>query len=209
MNQTTSTSSIPDFDTAISEAHTQHDQSLRELSEAGPLLIVFLRHLGCTFCREAVADIAKQRKEIEADGTQICFVYMPHHNKDESAGSDAASAFFEKYGVADVHRIADPTQTLYQAFELRRGSIRELFGLKVWWRGFIATAFGLHMVGRMVGDGFQMPGVFLIRDGKIERAYRHQTAADRPNYCQLASPPDETPQQRLHNFQMKQSSKGA
>ena len=43
------------------------------------------------------------------------------------------------------------------------------------------------MVGKLVGDGFQMPGVFLLRNGRIEKAFRHQTAADRPDYCELAS----------------------
>jgi peroxiredoxin len=177
----------PDFDDAITGATSQHGESLRALSEQSSVLVVFLRHLGCTFCREAVADIAKQRETIEADGTRICFVYMPQTDKNGNERSEVAERFFERYGVGEVHRIADPDQHLYKAFELRRGSLRELFGLKVWWRGFLATVFGLHMVGKLVGDGFQMPGVFLLRTGRIERAFRHQTAADRPDYCELAS----------------------
>ena len=163
----------PDFDDAITGATSQHGESLRALSEQSPLLVVFLRHLGCTFCREAVADIARQRETIEADGTRICFVYMPETDKNGNARPEVAERFFEKYGVGDVHRIADPDQHLYKAFELRRG--------------FLATVFGLHMVGKLVGDGFQMPGVFLLRNGRIEKAFRHQTAADRPDYCELAS----------------------
>ena len=177
----------PDFDDAIRSATSQHGESLKALSDGSPVLVVFLRHLGCTFCREAVADIAKQRETIEADGTRICFVYMPQTNKSGGERSEVAAHFFEKYGVGDVHRIADADQHLYKAFELRRGSLRELFGLKVWWRGFLATVFGLHMVGKLVGDGFQMPGVFLLKDGRIELAFRHKTAADRPDYCELAS----------------------
>ncbi|MCR9218541.1 MAG: SelL-related redox protein [Phycisphaerales bacterium] len=177
----------PNFADAIANASTQSGESLKELSERSPVLVVFLRHLGCTFCREAVADIAKQRTKIEADGTQICFVYMPQTDKAGSEKPEVAERFFSKYGVGDVHRIADPDQHLYKAFELRRGSLRELFGLKVWWRGFLATVFGLHMVGKLVGDGFQMPGVFLLKNGRIERAFRHKTAADRPDYCELAS----------------------
>ena len=188
MNTTPTTApEAPNFDDAISNARTNTGLSLRDLSELSPVLIVFLRHLGCTFCREAVADIGRQRKQIEADGTQICFVYMPQNDKDGNERSEVADRFFEKYGVGDVHRISDPSQSLYKAFELRRGSLGELFGLKVWWRGFLATVFGLHMVGKLVGDGFQMPGVFLLRNGRIERAFRHKTAADRPDYCELAS----------------------
>lgn len=175
------------FREAIDSASTQHGQSLRELSEISPILVVFLRHLGCTFCREAVADIAKDRKRIEADGTRVCFVYMPARDENGNPRPEIAERFFARYGVEDMHRIADPDQHLYRAFKLRRGSIWELFGLKVWWRGFLATVFGRHMVGKLVGDGFQMPGVFLLRDGTIQRAFRHKTAADRPDYCELAS----------------------
>jgi len=181
------TPTATNFDTAVRSATTNGGQSLLELSQQAPVLVVFLRHLGCTFCREAVADIAKQREQIEADGTRICFVYMPQLDKDGNQKPEAAERFFSKYGTSDLPRIADPEQNLYKAFKLRRGSIWELFGLKVWWRGFIATVFGLHMVGKLVGDGFQMPGVFLLKNGTIQRAFRHKTAADRPDYCELAS----------------------
>lgn len=180
-------SNSPDFDTAIRGATTNQGQSLHALSQESPVLIVFLRHLGCTFCREAVADIASKREQIESDGTRICFVYMPDRDKDGHEKTEVADRFFTKYSVGDLPRIADADQHLYKAFELRRGSLRELFGLKVWWRGFLATVFGLHMVGKLVGDGFQMPGVFLLEDGTIKRAFRHKTAADRPDYCELAS----------------------
>lgn len=180
-------SAAPNFDSAIRSAITNQGQTLFELSQQAPVLVVFLRHLGCTFCREAVADIAKKRQQIEADGTRICFVYMPERDKAGNEKPEVAERFFTKYGASDLPRIADPEQQLYKAFELRRGSIWELFGLKVWWRGFLATVFGLHMVGKLVGDGFQMPGVFLLKDGTIKRAFRHKTAADRPDYCELAS----------------------
>lgn len=42
--------------------------------------------------------------------------------------------------------------------------------------------------GLLKGDGFQMPGVFLLYHGTVLRSYRHQSAADRPNYSQLVDP---------------------
>ena len=38
-------------------------------------------------------------------------------------------------------------------------------------------------MGGLDGDGFQMPGAFVIKDRAIVRAFRHETAADRPEYC--------------------------
>src|SRR5260370_484740 len=55
---------------------TSAGMTLDEVSRLSPVLLVFLRHRGCPFCREALADIAAQRKEIEKTGTQIVLVHM-------------------------------------------------------------------------------------------------------------------------------------
>jgi hypothetical protein len=136
-------------------------------------LVVFLRHAGCTFCREALADVARQRKQIEADGTKIVLVHM--------GGSEE---FFAQYGLADVERVHDPERALYKAFGLQRGSLWQLLGPSVWWRGF--GAWRQHGVGFLEGDGFQMPGAFLVKGGRLVKEYRHATAGDRPDYCQLS-----------------------
>lgn len=154
-------------------------RTLAEIAEESPVLVVFLRHAGCTFCREALADLRSHRFEIERHA-RIAIVHM---------GDDAsAEAFFAKYGMADVARISDPERTLYRAFELGRGSLWQLFGPRVWVRGFLAGVMAGHGVGRLKGDGFQMPGTFLVHRGRIVRAHRHKDAADRPDYTEMACP---------------------
>jgi hypothetical protein len=37
-----------------------------------------------------------------------------------------------------------------------------------------------------VGDGFRMPGVFLVHQNKILKSYKHQSAADVPDYQKLS-----------------------
>lgn len=161
----------------LQNTSTNHGESLAALSSRAPALVVFLRHLGCTFCREALADLRDRRERIESGGAQIVLVHM--------APEDVAAPFFDKHGLGDLPRISDPDQSLYRAFGLRRGSLLQLFGPKVWWRGLVATLRG-HRVGKLVGDGFQMPGAFLVRNGKIVSAFRHRSAADRPDYTTLA-----------------------
>ena len=39
-------------------------------------MLVFLRHFGCTFCRETLADVARHRDAIAATGAQVAFVHM-------------------------------------------------------------------------------------------------------------------------------------
>ncbi len=162
---------------ALQAAKTNDGRSLAEISESGPALVVFLRHAGCTFCRETLADLQRQRAAVFASGVTPVLVHM---------GTDAqASGFFAKYNLADVPRISDPDRQLYRAFQLRRGKLAELFGPRVWIRGFVAGVMNRHGVGAMVGDGFQMPGAFIVHRGRIVRAFRHRDASDRPDYERL------------------------
>ena len=53
------------IDADLLAAYTsQNGQSLAELASR-PLFLVFLRHFGCTFCREAVDEISKKRQALE------------------------------------------------------------------------------------------------------------------------------------------------
>src|SRR5690606_27900456 len=97
-------------------AYTTHQGvNLAELTFSTPVLIVFLRHFGCSFCRQALSDLAKQRSDIENLKTALCFVHM-------SPEDDQAASFFDKYDVATIHRVSDPGCTLYDAFGLRKGT---------------------------------------------------------------------------------------
>ncbi|MEM0999709.1 MAG: peroxiredoxin-like family protein [Bacteroidota bacterium] len=163
----------------LQEFTDQSGKTLDALNREKPVLIVFLRHFGCTFCREALADLSKLRGEIEKNGVQIALVHMV---------DDATAAHhIAKYGgLDDVARISDPEKRLYEAFGLARGNFSQLFGLKEWIEGFRAGILNGHLIGRETGDGFQMPGVFLIQNGHIRRGFRHKNAADRPDYCLTA-----------------------
>lgn len=173
----TATPTMPAAD-AMRAFGDQRGRTIDQLSREGSgVLLVFLRHAGCTFCREAASDLRTRRERIESRGVRIAVVHM---------GDDAsAQRFLARYALDDVPRIADPDRALYRAFELRRGSFMQLFGPAVFVRGIAATMRG-HLIGRLAGDGFQMPGAFLVKDGRIAAAHRHRTAADRPDYESLA-----------------------
>jgi peroxiredoxin len=168
----------------VQAAKTQRGNDLLQLSEEKPVLVVFLRHFGCTFCREAVADIAKRRRSIEAEGVHIVFVHM--------GSFEEGLRFFEHYGLGDIDHVSDPKRELYQAFGLKRGNLNQMFGVKNWWRGFEAGVLNSHAAGKAVGDVWQMPGVFLVHKGEIIRAHRHEFAGDRPDYENIATCAGET-----------------
>lgn len=164
----------------LERSATESGLHLVDLIAQQPALLVFLRHAGCTFCREALADIAKARHDIEARGTKVILIYM--------GDREAMLKVTQKYNVSDLDRIADPDRALYSAFGLNRGTFRQLFGWKVWWRGVIAGLWNGHGRGTPSADYRQMPGVFLVDKGLIARHFRHRSAADRPEYDSLCTP---------------------
>lgn len=86
--------------------------------------------------------------------------------------------------------LADPQRRAYAAYGLSRGSVLQILGPRVWWRGIQAARKGFGL-GKPVGDPRQMPGVFIVnREGKICFAYRSRDASDNPpNDLLLASLP--------------------
>lgn len=167
---------LPNELTLLRETVASSGESLAAMSEREPVLLVLLRHSGCTFCREALSDLRKKRAELERVGTRLVLGHM----------GDAASfaRFASRYGLGDLAAVADPERRLYRGLGLRRGTLGQLFGWSVWTRGARAFFSG-HGVGGLVGDGLQMPGVFLIHRGSVVKRYVHETAADRPEYEQL------------------------
>ncbi len=162
---------------ALEEAITQRGENLSELSHRSPVLIVFLRHFGCTFCREACRELARTRQTLEARGTRLVLVHL--------GTEEEAAIFFESFGLGDVDRVGDRVRWLYRAFGLRRGSLWQLLGPRVWWRGFKAGLLNGHGIGRLEGDALQMPGVFLVHHDEMLRSHVHRDASDRPDYAEL------------------------
>ena len=161
--------------TPFSDALTNEGPSLAELSFENPILAIFLRHSGCTFCREALSDISHHRKSIEATGVKIALIHM--------SSPSSFSIFARGYNLDDVLAVSDPDRRHYRALGLRRGNLAQLCGWNVWLRS-AQSLFG-HGLGRIEGDGKQMPGVFLLFKGEIINRYIHTTAGDRPDYIAI------------------------
>ena len=170
---------IPGVESTLQGAYADSGRALLDFVEASPVLLVFLRHAGCTFCREALSDIAAVRNEIESAGTRIVLVHMGDRAEIRNV--------IARYGLSDLECVCDPEQRLYNAFGLVKGSWGQLFGPKVWFRGVIAGLFRGHGLGKPVVDETQMPGVFYIDKAWIVRRFRHKSAADRPCYTDLCN----------------------
>ncbi len=169
---------VPEFEQAISSFRTQRDESLRHLSGQQPTIVVFLRHSGCTFCRVTLADLVIAREAIRKSEVNIAIVHM---------GSPMeGTTMLAKYDLNYWHHISDPNCVLYRAFGLGRGTVGQLFSWSVFKRGVLAAFVGGHGVGKLHGDGFRMPGVFVLNHGRIIEQQVAIDAGSKVNYVDLA-----------------------
>ncbi|CAN5368428.1 hypothetical protein BH09BAC1_BH09BAC1_14170 [soil metagenome] len=160
---------------------TSEGVDLNEMTHRSPTMVVFLRHFGCTFCREALLDISQQRKQIEAKGVKIILVHMLE-DEDEARNQVA----FYGPDLVDIALISDPEGILYKKFRLRRGTFWQLLGGKVVFRALSAGILKGKGLGKEMGDTLPMPGVFVMHLGEVIKKYVHTSSADRPKYTQIA-----------------------
>lgn len=155
------------FNDLIKFVRTNRGETLYEMSEKENILLVFVRHFGCTFCRETVSEIAKLEKSIQGKKLTPVFVHM----SDPAFGDQ----FFAQYYTHPVSHISDPQRFLYKSLDLKRGSLGQLFGPKVWIRGLWAGIFKGHGIGATEGDYLQLGGYFILSRGQI--VFEHKTRA--------------------------------
>jgi hypothetical protein len=93
----------PDLETALAEATTQSGTSLAAVSRSSPVLLVLLRHSGCIFCREAIADLAAALPRIEAAGLRLVVVHQ--------GADDDIRPLLARCGIERIDRISDPGST--------------------------------------------------------------------------------------------------
>lgn len=145
-------------------------RKLTEASMEAPLVLVFLRHFGCTFTRQILRGLQELELQAKQHNATLVLVHMLQSGQEINyLGQNS-----------DVVRIADPRCELYRAFGLGKGGFVELFGPQVWWRGAIAVFKGCGM-GHLAGDGLQMPGAFVFYKGTVIASQPAQSAADLPN----------------------------
>jgi len=158
------------FNDLIRIVKTNQGESLFELSEKKNVLLVFVRHFGCTFCRETVSEIAKLDESIKGKNLSPVFIHM--------SDLDYADEFFSRYYDHTVSHVSDPSRHLYKSLNLKRGTLFQLFGPKTWLRGFWAGILKCHGLGAVEGDALQLGGYFILSRGQIVFEHKNQNAAD-------------------------------
>jgi len=163
----------------LEQYRTESGRSLLELLDESPLLLVFLRHFGCSFCRQTLEDVSKIRGTIEARGIRPVFVHL--------GSPERAKPYFDYYHLSDIERISNPDASLYAqpVFSLTRKNVLSQLLIPRVWKGWLQGALRNHGIGMIKEDADQMPGIFYLRDRAIVRAFRYRTIADEPDYLRL------------------------
>jgi hypothetical protein len=99
---------------------------------------------------------------------------------------EEADPWFERAGLGDVLRVADPDRAHFRAFRLGTTGAGELVSPRVWARG--AACAWSHGFGLQPADALrQLPGVFVVEGDRVRAEYRHRSPADRPDYLALVA----------------------
>lgn len=163
----------------LASIHTESGACLLKLTEESPVLLIFLRHFGCSFCRMAIAQIGELQGELKARGVRPVFVHL--------GTPEIAKAHFDFYQLGDVERINDPEAIIYRS---------NTFGLgqeSPWWQlvnpfvifGWLKGNIFKYGIGKIQGDGSQMPGVFFLKGPKIVRRFVYRNISDQPKWLKL------------------------
>ena len=164
---------------AFGEVRAESGRTLLELVDAGPVLLIFLRHFGCSFCRQTLEDVSRVRGVIEAKGIRPVFVHL--------GTPERAKPYFDYFHLSDVERVSNPDGSLYgrSVFQLPRKSVFSQFFVPAVWKAWLGGAILKHGIGMIKEDADQMPGIFYLRDRAIVRAFRYKTIADEPDYLKI------------------------
>ena len=140
------------------------DVELRERWERGPLVVMFMRHFGCTFCREHLIEMGRAFGDFEEAGADVVAVFQ-YDAQSTQKFCDGRDVPFDCLG--DPEREAPTPRSAWQ-----RGSATQIVNPKVALRFLGAARHGVFGGPPRGGDVAQLPGTFVVgRDGRVVLAH--------------------------------------
>jgi AhpC/TSA antioxidant enzyme len=133
-------------------------------------VLVFVRHFGCIFCRQQVAEMVALLDQIRSSGAEL---YVIGNGTIEDART------FRDEQTAAVSILTDPNRQTYRALQMRSG-LASILAPGVLWRSLKARRAGFHQ-SRVAGAPFQQGGVLVIAPGGVEHfRFISREAGDHP-----------------------------
>lgn len=151
-------------------------KTLSEVVENYPLVtLVFLRHLGCRFCKTMVLNLKKLKTE-SPNFPPIIFVHQ--------GTLEQGNNFFDNFWKGQTH-IANPNLSLFHFFGLKSGSLRQQLGIRSWIKGIISVfkyGFKRTRQTKRIGNSTMLSGTFLFQKGTLVWAHQAKYVGDEPNW---------------------------
>jgi peroxiredoxin len=140
------------------------------LTTRGPVLLVFVRHFGCLFCKEQVAEVLARREDFAARGVEPIVV---------GNGSVEDAKAFAREHAAGLRVLTDPHREAYCAAGMKRGASTSMsFGVMK--RATRAMMNGYRQT-KTQGDPFQQGGVLALgADGRVRYRFISEEAGEHP-----------------------------
>src|ERR1700759_2213425 len=116
LNTRQTDSPAADMAAVLAAYRTESGRTLLELVDQSPVLLIFLRHFGCSFCRQTLDDVSRIREQIEGRGVRPVFVHL--------GTPERAKPYFDYYHLSGIERVSDPEASLYanSVFQVPRKS---------------------------------------------------------------------------------------
>lgn len=145
---------------------------LSERWASGPLVVVFMRHFGCPFCREHLILLGEAYDEIRDTGGEAVAIFQ--------YSAESTENFCRSRGVP-FECLGDPGRVAYRAAGLGRGSRGEYLSLKVLRQRRRVRKVGARP-GLPSGDVAQRPGTFVVDPSGITAfAHYNRDSTDNPS----------------------------
>jgi peroxiredoxin len=145
--------------------------TLGSLGRGGSVVLVFVRHFGCLFCKELVADVRARLGELHGRGASVVIV---------GNGSVDDARVFAAEHAAGMTVVTDPNREAYCAVGMKRG-VGTALSFGVARRAARAMARGFRQT-RTQGDPFQQGGIVVVgADGDVLYRFVSDEAGEHPS----------------------------
>jgi len=152
--------------------------NFKEIIENFPIVIVhFLRHLNCMFCKHSVDEL-KKLVEKNPNFPPIIFVHTSNLEKGE--------IFFQNRFFNNTMHISDPEQVLYKKFKIHKMTPSKFFiptflkrVVELTFKGYKNEAY------KDKEDPTVLSGTFVFFHGKLKWSHRAELPGDEPNWSKV------------------------
>ena len=144
---------------------------LRNRWQRGPLVVMFMRHFGCAFCREHLIKMGRALADFEAAGAEVVaiFQYSAEATRDFCRAARSRS-------TASATRCGRRTRRSRSARGTRKQSLNRRIA-----RRYFSVLAKERVIGggAQGGDMLQLPGTFVVgSDGRVRFAHYAVSSAD-------------------------------